>query len=95
MLSTKDQVGYFHAFEGMARHVYTVPVRSSEAGVANSELAARANEAGLSAEPVDSVSNALKLLAETWKGEVLPRVLIGGSLYLVGEVLAENGTLPE
>ncbi|MDZ5697374.1 folylpolyglutamate synthase/dihydrofolate synthase family protein [Chelativorans sp. M5D2P16] len=95
MLSTKDQTGYFHAFQGMARHVYTVPVRSSEAGVPNSELAARAGEAGLSAEPVNSVANALKLLADTWEGETPPRILIGGSLYLVGEVLAENGTPPE
>ena len=26
MINTKDQTGYFRAFEGMARHVYTVPV---------------------------------------------------------------------
>jgi len=52
-------------------------------------------EAGLSAEPVSSVANALMLLRETWDpGEQPPRILIGGSLYLVGEVLAENGTPP-
>ncbi|WP_163272207.1 bifunctional folylpolyglutamate synthase/dihydrofolate synthase [Chelativorans alearense] len=95
MLNTKNQTGYFRAFEGMARHVYTVPVESSDAGTPNSELAARANTAGLSAEPVNSVSNALKLLADTWDGEVPPRILICGSLYLVGEVLAENGTPPD
>jgi dihydrofolate synthase/folylpolyglutamate synthase len=95
MLNTKDQTGYFRAFEGMARHVYTVPVDLSEAGAPNTELAVRATEAGLSAEPVSSVANALMLLRDTWdENETPPRVLIGGSLYLVGAVLAENGTPP-
>jgi dihydrofolate synthase/folylpolyglutamate synthase len=95
MINTKDQIGYFRAFEGMARHVYTVPVSMSEAGVPNAELAVRAIEAGLSAEPVSSVANALMLLRDTWdESEAPPRILIGGSLYLVGAVLAENGTPP-
>jgi dihydrofolate synthase/folylpolyglutamate synthase len=95
MLNTKDQTGFFRAVEGMARHVYTVPVSTSEAGVPNEELAARAIEAGISAEPVNSVANALMLLRDTWdEQETPPRILIGGSLYLVGEVLAENGTPP-
>lgn len=95
MINTKDQTGYFHAFHGMARHVYTVPVSSSEFGVPNAELAVRAAEAGLSAEPVNSVANALMLLRDTWDpSETPPRILIGGSLYLVGAVLGENGTPP-
>ena len=95
MLNTKDQTGYFRAFEGMARHVYTVPVSLSDASVPNNELAIRAEEAGLSAEPVASVANALMLLRDTWDDpETPPRILIGGSLYLAGAVLAENGTPP-
>jgi dihydrofolate synthase/folylpolyglutamate synthase len=95
MINTKDQAGYFRAFEGVARHVFTVPVQMSEAGVPAEELAIRATEAGLSAEPVASVENALKLLRDTWDdAETAPRILIGGSLYLSGEVLAANGTPP-
>ncbi|MBX3579331.1 MAG: bifunctional folylpolyglutamate synthase/dihydrofolate synthase [Rhizobiaceae bacterium] len=95
MISTKDQTGFFRAFHGMARHVYTVPVGKSEAGVPPSELAARAAEAGLSAEPVASVANALMLLRDTWHpAEPPPRILICGSLYLAGAVLEENGTPP-
>jgi len=95
MINTKDQTGYFRAFEGMVRHVYTVPVSASDAGVPNVELAIRAQEAGLSAEPVASVANALMLLRDTWHDdEIAPRILIGGSLYLAGSVLAENGTPP-
>jgi dihydrofolate synthase/folylpolyglutamate synthase len=96
MINTKDQTGYFRAFEGMVRHVYTVPVSLSDAGVPNVELALRAQEAGLSAEPVASVANALMLLRDTWDDEeIAPRILIGGSLYLAGSVLAENGTPPQ
>jgi dihydrofolate synthase/folylpolyglutamate synthase len=93
MINTKDQSGYFRAFKGLVRHVYTVPVSLSEASVPNDELAVRAVEAGLSAEPVSSVANALMLLRDTWDGPP-PRILISGSLYLAGAVLAENGTPP-
>ncbi len=95
MINTKDQGGYFHAFNGLVKHVYTVPVDFSEASVDNDELAVRASEAGLSAEPVSSVANALLLMRDNWQeSEAPPRILIGGSLYLVGAVLAENGTPP-
>lgn len=95
MISTKDQTGFFRAFHGMARHVYTVPVSKSDAGVPAAELAVRAAEAGLSAEPVASVANALMLLRDTWSAaETPPRILICGSLYLAGAVLEENGTPP-
>jgi dihydrofolate synthase/folylpolyglutamate synthase len=93
MINTKDQTGYFSAFKGLARHVYTVPVNNSDAGVPNDELALRAEEAGLSAEPVSSVASALMLLRDSWDGPA-PRILIGGSLYFAGAVLAENGTPP-
>lgn len=96
MLDTKDQRGYFQAFVGMARHVYTVPIENSDAGVPNDRLAARAMEAGLSAEPVNSVANALSLLRDTRDmREPAPRILICGSLYLAGSVLAENRTPPK
>jgi dihydrofolate synthase/folylpolyglutamate synthase len=96
MINTKDPVGYFQAFTGMARHVYTVPIRSSGAGIPHDELALAANEAGLSAEPVYSVENALKILRDSWdKSEPAPRILIGGSLYLAGDVLSDNGTPPQ
>ena len=40
----------------------------SDAGAPNAELASRAEAAGLSAEPVNSVANALMLLRDTWTG---------------------------
>lgn len=95
MINTKDQRGYFDAFAGVVRRVFTVPVGSSESGVPADMLAAQAEEAGLVAEPVASVENALRLIGEGWGQETAPRILIGGSLYLAGEVLALNGTEPD
>lgn len=95
MINTKDQTGFFRAFKGIARHVFTVPVAASASGVPNDELAARAADAGLSAEPVASIQNALMLLRDTWDAaEPPPRILICGSLYFAGEALAANGTPP-
>lgn len=94
MINTKDQTGYFRNFSGMARRVFTVPVSDSAAGVPNDELALRAAEAGVPAEPVASVENALMLLRDAWDDpDNPPRILIGGSLYLIGAVLAQNGTI--
>ena len=95
MINTKEPVGYFEAFAGMARHVYTVPVTNSDAGIDPVVLAEDASIAGLSAQPAASVSQALALMREDFDSmEAPPRILIGGSLYLVGDVLAENGNLP-
>lgn len=96
MINTKDSIGYFRAFEGLVRHVYAVPVTGSDAGVAPQKLALEAQEAGLSAEPVSSIADALSLLRDNFDpDETAPRILIGGSLYLAGEVLRENRTPPE
>ncbi|MCI5077574.1 folylpolyglutamate synthase/dihydrofolate synthase family protein [Oricola sp.] len=96
MLNTKDTTGYFRAFEGMIRHVFTVPVTDSEAGVDPQALARSATNAGLSAQPMKNVEEVLRLLGEGWNRlEPPPRVLIGGSLYLAGAVLRDNGTPPQ
>ncbi|MFD2238855.1 bifunctional folylpolyglutamate synthase/dihydrofolate synthase [Aureimonas populi] len=95
MLSTKDPIGFFEAFSGMARRVFTVPIVSSEAGMPADELADAAIEAGLDAEPCDSVAEAIALVSTGWRSQPAPRFLICGSLYLIGEVLAESGLAPQ
>lgn len=96
MINTKDSIGYFRQFDGLVRHVFAVPVPSSDAGVYPALLSAHAGEAGLSAEPVETVQNALHLLGDNWNNlERAPRILICGSLYLAGDVLHDNGTPPQ
>ncbi|MEJ0096761.1 MAG: folylpolyglutamate synthase/dihydrofolate synthase family protein [Bauldia sp.] len=93
MLNTKEPVGFFRPFAGLARHVYTVPVPGSAASRDAAELAAAAEAAGLKATPMADVASALDAIAAE-KYQSAPRVLICGSLYLAGAVLAANGTPP-
>lgn len=96
MINTKEPVGYFRAFADIAEHVFTVPIRGSDAGLDPVALAQSAFDAGLVAEPMESVEQALAEIGRRQLPEAgPPRILVGGSLYLVGNVLADNGTPPK
>ncbi|MDP9839277.1 dihydrofolate synthase/folylpolyglutamate synthase [Neorhizobium huautlense] len=96
MINTKEPVGYFRAFADIAEYVFTVPIRDSESMIDPVILAHSAFDAGLVAEPSLSVADALKEIAERHMPEdAAPRILIGGSLYLAGTVLRDNGTAPK
>ena len=58
------------------------------------QVAAAAKEVGISSEPVGSIEQALERV-KALDLETPPRVLITGSLYLAGAVLAANGTPPK
>jgi dihydrofolate synthase/folylpolyglutamate synthase len=92
MLSTKDSEGFLRNFTGLARRVITVPIHQDKALPA-AELAGIAKAIGIPAIARDDIESAL---ATAGKLELAPapRVLITGSLYLAGEVLAANGTRP-
>lgn len=94
MINTKDPVGYFEAFRGLAVKVYTAPIHDSDAGLDPVALASDAAQCDLVAEPVSSVTEALHKINAECAGKAPPRILIGGSLYFAGNVLSENGTPP-
>jgi dihydrofolate synthase/folylpolyglutamate synthase len=95
MINTKDPVGYFRAFADLAEHVFTVRIRGSEAALDPVALAQSAFDAGLVAEPAGSAEEALQeITRRQLPGSRPPRILIGGSLYFAGNVLADNGTPP-
>ncbi|MCX2724793.1 bifunctional folylpolyglutamate synthase/dihydrofolate synthase [Roseibium salinum] len=95
MLTTKDPVGFFRAFEGLVRHVGTVPVSTATTGRTPEELADLARCAGLEATPFPSLDAALADVAAcAAKDGEAPRILICGSLYLAGEILARNAMAP-
>ncbi len=93
MLTTKDNAGFLRNFAGLARKLIAVPVPDQEKGMAAEDLSAVAREAGLSATSRDDVVSALEAAGKL-ELEPAPRILITGSLYLAGEVLKANGTLP-
>jgi dihydrofolate synthase/folylpolyglutamate synthase len=94
MLNTKEPVGFFQPFTGLAKRVYTVPVPASPASRDPNELAEAAGTAGLTAEPVTSVAEAFDRISSEVSIEGPPRILVCGSLYLAGAVLAANDTPP-
>ena len=96
MINTKDQVGYFKAFADIAEYVFTVPIHGTDAAIDPVVLAHAVFDAGLVAAPTSSIEEALEELAKRLvPGKPAPRILIGGSLYLAGNALALNGTVPK
>ncbi len=85
MLNTKEAAGYIRPFAGLARHVITLAIPGEENAISAENLAATVIAQGLPAETASSIEDALRRASQ--KGEN-PRVLIGGSLYLAGRVLA-------
>jgi dihydrofolate synthase/folylpolyglutamate synthase len=86
MLGQKDTAGFLQHFRGLVRRVVTVPIPSSEAALAPDALAALATSVGLDAEPAPGVERAIHRVQESECGPL--RILICGSLYLAGHVLA-------
>lgn len=96
MINTKDPIGYFKAFAGLAEKVFCVQIRHSDAMIDPVILANAAYDAGLVAEPMTTVADALDAITGSSSPDnIAPRILIGGSLYLVGDVLSDNGTPPK
>ena len=94
MLGTKDFEGYLRCFNGLARRLYAVPVPDAERSLSPGQIADAANKLGIPAESASNVEAALSAV-KALSFETPPRILIGGSLYLAGDVLRSNGTLPE
>ena len=90
MMASKDARGFFDSFRLLLPHVFTCPNSEGHHGAAPEDLVDHAREAGLKAEAHESFSAALKAAAATRPA----RILICGSLYLAGDVLAANGEIP-
>jgi dihydrofolate synthase/folylpolyglutamate synthase len=94
MLANKDSVGFLSAFRGLVRHIVTVTIPGEEASLGAGALYDRARAAGLDATPAEDVEDAILQVAAHARldqDENAPRILICGSLYLAGKILAENG----
>jgi len=88
-LSTHDPRGILQPFLGLAGDVHTVAVPGEHKTLSAGETAAAARDLGFAATPSAGVREALSDIVG--RGATPGRVLICGSLYLAGTVLAENG----
>jgi dihydrofolate synthase/folylpolyglutamate synthase len=93
MLANKDLGAFLANYAGLARRVIAVPMGEQEKGHTPEAIADAARRAGIPAEARASVADAL-LRAAQLNTDPAPRILITGSLYLAGAVLAENESLP-
>src|SRR5579863_4878103 len=93
MLASKDSAGFLKNFGGLARRVIAVPIHQDKA-VPAAELADIAGSVGIPALARDDIESAIAVAGQL-DLHLAPRILITGSLYLAGEVLAANGTPPE
>jgi dihydrofolate synthase/folylpolyglutamate synthase len=93
MMGNKDARGFLANFAGQTRHIIAVPIPDTDNAMPSDRLADAARQLGMRVELADSVEAALRSLAKL-AYETPPRILIAGSLYLAGHVLALNGTPP-
>lgn len=95
MMGQKDAAGFLSPFRGLVRAVLTVPIPGAhEAPHSEANLAAIASNLGFQALAQQGVPEALSAIGALPKGP--KRVLICGSLYLAGHVLAyQQGVVPQ
>jgi len=90
MQTTKDPVGYLQQIAPYIRNLATVPVPGAPAPMDAKALAQTATQAGCSHVTAhEHWQNALTVLCD--QSDPTRTLLISGSLYLVGDVLAANG----
>lgn len=89
MLSSKDPRGYLRHFAGLVDSLSTVTIPGEPASLTAEDAAAAAGDAGIPATVAASVAEAVaRAAADPRPGG---RVLVAGSLYLAGKVLADHG----
>jgi dihydrofolate synthase / folylpolyglutamate synthase len=93
MMANKDASTFLANFAGLTRHIIAVPIPDRDNAMPPDRLADAARALGMRVETSGSVEAALHSLVRL-AYEVPPRILITGSLYLAGHVLAANGTPP-
>src|SRR4249919_562045 len=94
MLASKDCEGFLSNFAGLARRLIAVPVPGAEKGMTSEAVADIARAIGISATSRDNLAEAFDA-ARKLDLDPPPRILITGSLYLAGDVLRENDTIPQ
>jgi len=93
MMANKDAAAFLANFAGLTRHIIAVKIPQRDNAMPPERLADAARAIGMRVEISASFEAAIASLARL-AYEVPPRILITGSLYLAGRVLAANGAEP-
>jgi dihydrofolate synthase/folylpolyglutamate synthase len=93
MLATKDMLPFLSSFESLSPHLIAVPITNQDDARDPRAIVESAGRLGFKTSVAKNVADAMqRLRSMAWSRP--PRVLITGSLYLAGEVLKLDGTLP-
>lgn len=92
MLANKDADAFLAPFAGRIAHIHALPVPGHEHHPP-ARFAAIAAKWGISCTAHDGPEAPIRAIAA--QGDAAPKLLIGGSLYLAGEILRLNAQLPD
>ncbi len=94
MMGTKDAKGYLKPMAGLVNRVIAVDIPGEEGTASAAFLAAEATDVGINGIIAKDVNAAIQMIADTARPNRTPLVVIGGSLYLAGQVLREVEVYP-
>jgi dihydrofolate synthase/folylpolyglutamate synthase len=89
MMTTKDASGFLRPLARHATAARAVPFPAGHSAYTPEQASAKAADVGLDCSPSNDIGAALEDLLATQPAPM--RILICGSLYLAGEILARNG----
>jgi len=88
MMNVKEVTAFLSAFQGLAEAVIGIEIPGEINTLDVAEICRHATAAELRALPGDDVASAMSIIRADCSQDAPPRVLICGSLYLAGSVLA-------
>lgn len=90
MLKNKDAKGFLEPLTPTVGKLWAVPIHDEPNALVPGELEHKAKLMGLQAETAHNVLEAIQKIGKSVQNEQPVHVLIAGSLYLVGQILAEG-----
>ncbi|PJI38998.1 folylpolyglutamate synthase/dihydrofolate synthase family protein [Ferrovibrio sp.] len=95
MLNTKDAAGFLRPLAPQMEAARCIAIPGEANSLSAEDLTAAARSVGLTADPAGSATAAMRQIAQTIRADASSapapaRVVIAGSLYLAGRILAEN-----
>ncbi len=98
MLNTKDAAGFMRPLAPLMTGVRCIVIPGEPNSLSAEDLVQAARSVGMAAEPAGSAAAAMRQIAQTIRADAAAapaldrhaRVVIAGSLYLAGRILAEN-----
>jgi dihydrofolate synthase/folylpolyglutamate synthase len=93
-LNTRPPADFLKELKPLIHHLVTVTIPEQDASLSAEHLAETASQLGISASPANNIEAAIAEASDHSDHGNRP-LIMGGSLYLSGYILKENGSLPD